>query len=146
MWKVPHLSDDRFLARVAASLLGGLDSLARHVCAEGSEHMLQGSGLGARTAAVMLLPRALLTDHVSAFSCACNLQQMIRSGDTSLANYASQRYCIQNLCNVQSNNSTDFSWLLIAVGRNLAELTATRVSRTVALRVSDKDFCFGRLR
>lgn len=62
-----HLSDDGFLAGVAASLLGGLDSLAAHVCAERAEHVLERRGLGlARAAAVVLLPRALLTVHVCA--------------------------------------------------------------------------------
>lgn len=34
------LSDDGLIAGVAASLLGGLYSLAAHVCSKGSEHML----------------------------------------------------------------------------------------------------------
>lgn len=72
-----HLSNDRLLASVAASLLGGLYSLAWHVCSEGSEHMFQTSltrGLRARVAAVVFLPRALLANHVGAAFCSCNLE------------------------------------------------------------------------
>lgn len=67
-----HLSDDGLLAGVAASLLGGLDSLATHVCSERSEHMLKRGGFGLpRTAAVVLLPRALLAIHVGTALAAC---------------------------------------------------------------------------
>lgn len=75
--RVSHLSDDGLLTGVAASLLGRLYSLAAHVCAEGSEHMLERGGLGlARVAAVVFLPRAFLTVHVgTAFtSWAANLE------------------------------------------------------------------------
>lgn len=45
--------------------------MAAHVCAERAEHVLERRGLGlARAAAVVLLPRALLTVHVcAAFAC-----------------------------------------------------------------------------
>lgn len=71
-----HLSNDRFLAGVTASLLGGLYSLAAHVCPKRSEHMLERRGLGlTRVGAVLFLPRAFLSVHVSpAISpCAANL-------------------------------------------------------------------------
>lgn len=60
-----HLSDDGFLAGVAASLLRGLYSLAAHVCPQRSEHVFERGGFGlARAAAVVLLPGALLAVHV----------------------------------------------------------------------------------
>lgn len=68
-----HLSDDGFFASVAASLLRGLYSLAAHVCPERSEHMLERGGFWLpRAAAVLLLPRALLTVHVSSCLAACS--------------------------------------------------------------------------
>lgn len=65
-----HLSDDGFFTGVAASLLRGLYSLAAHVCPQRAEHVLQRGGLGARVAAVLLLPRSLFAVHVrAAFAC-----------------------------------------------------------------------------
>lgn len=74
-----HLSDDGFLAGVAASLLRGLDSLAAHVCPEGSEHMLERGGFGLpRAAAVVLLPRAFLPVNVGSAFAACTAHLEVR--------------------------------------------------------------------
>lgn len=62
-----HLSDDGFLASVAASLLGSLYSLSAHVCAQGSEHVIERGGLW--SAVVVFLPGTLLAVHVCAACC-----------------------------------------------------------------------------
>lgn len=92
-----HLSDDGLLAGVAASLLRGLYSLAAHVCAEGSEHMLERGGFWlSGAAAVVLLPRTLLAIHVGSAlaSCAAHLQNK-KQLSLSVSERISTRYRVR---------------------------------------------------
>lgn len=100
-----HLSDDGLLAGVAASLLGGLDSLAAHVCSERSEHMLKRGGFGLpRTAAVVLLPRALLAIHVGSAlaACAAYLRMITLSFKTLSPLLLTSFDCLIQLCSANS--------------------------------------------